>query len=482
MLHNRSEASPNVQVWVDHYKANPDKTSSDLPDPIVSSIQEGDDPKHDPDYEPDEPDASNSKEGNQLRRSKWKRPFQAEPDSSSGNPPHPPPGGGAGGAGGSGGSGSTGNTQSGSTTGSHAMSTSDQTSDEASTGKAAKRARQKSADVNPKNTPFYDPIPTTPPQHPKADNFGKFTQESVLPSGQFSSPASISSSVQTPSLTGSYHTIDSSGGSIQNFGIPSHQPYSPPLSPTAIGHKYKGSKPTLMNPSILEESVASVQDIISTNIVAVSAFQTADLIQSLPASELHPFIVEFGGIILNTCLKWSNKMNWAIWRGSLVLEGLNAEHIQIVIKIAEGEHVSSELEGTISNAGKVLLSEAKCYEFLANIDPESEITPHYYGVFQSSSGSVALVLEDDGKRLPRGSLSSLNDSEKHKLFETAQELHGLGVLHGDLEERNIVADGNGKFHIIDFQNSIHNHQNGCEELEQFAAKMGLDFEILIKLL
>ncbi|KAJ3820668.1 hypothetical protein F5880DRAFT_1509175, partial [Lentinula raphanica] len=102
-----------------------------------------------------------------------------------------------------------------------------------------------------------------------------------------------------------------------------------------------------------------------------------------------------------------------------------------------------------------------------------------HGVF-NGSGAIGLVLGDGGDRLPRDSLQTLDNSEKRKIFNKAEHLHRLGILHGDLSERNILMDEDRDFRIIDFHILQLDHQcswngsNGCHELEQFADAMMLE--------
>ncbi|KAJ3996047.1 hypothetical protein F5050DRAFT_1895307 [Lentinula boryana] len=200
----------------------------------------------------------------------------------------------------------------------------------------------------------------------------------------------------------------------------------------------------------------------------------ADSVPSAPES----IVVDRAGIILHELIARSQS-DYIIWRGILILEGLDftADHLPIVVKLADWERDRVSQSG-ISAAGRVLLAEAKIYEYLANVAPQSEITPHYYGTF-NDSGSIALIIDNGGDRLPSNSLAKLDDNEKHKLFEKAKQLHRLGIYHYDLSERNIIMDEDRNLRIIDFHHAKLNHYcswtgfGGCDELKQFADDLKL---------
>ncbi|KAJ3798373.1 hypothetical protein GGU11DRAFT_591145 [Lentinula aff. detonsa] len=332
----------------------------------------------------------------------------------------------------------------------------------------------------PGTRPVYFPIPfsmTTPPRRTMAAIASQSAGESHslpvyegTPPGRRSSVASIASDPSTVS-SASGTSLWSSGGSIASS---SHTapPSSSPSSPSGSHSGKSSAASILMRGTHMREPGSESGS--TTGVAAAPA--PADPAQNLPPKAI---VVDRGGTILDIQLAESEEMNWIIWGGNLILEGLDfaVEHIRIVIKLADWER-DSEKEGNISEAGTALLAEAKIYEYLAKVAPDFDITPHYYGVF-NDSGSIALVLEDGGERLRRNSLETLDDSEKHELFEKAQQLHRLGILHGDLTERNILMGEDKNFRLIDFHVSQLDHKcswngsNGCGELEQFAEDLGM---------
>ncbi|KAH8111575.1 hypothetical protein DFH11DRAFT_1791681 [Phellopilus nigrolimitatus] len=74
------------------------------------------------------------------------------------------------------------------------------------------------------------------------------------------------------------------------------------------------------------------------------------------------------------------------------------------------------------------------------------IAPQCFGMFES--GGALRKWED------------LNPDEKEKVLLVAQELHGLGIVHGDLEPRNVVRTIAGGFSILDFTES---RKHNCKE-------------------
>ncbi|KAJ3773267.1 hypothetical protein FB446DRAFT_703211 [Lentinula raphanica] len=521
------ERSENGGIWNDPYRGVRPQ-SDQLPDPIVSSSQAGDDPKHDRDYDPDEVDSEDSEyspssatdaHGNKLRRSKRKKTKKRANPGPSGKPPHPPPpGGGTGGAGGAGGAG-TRRSKSGTGTRTTSAGTTQGSSSRASSGRSAKRARQKvgnhiieiavqnihlafnctkpmlqskgfscfqrvpftDTDAPTEAAPVHFPIPfstITPPRRSMAATLASLSSPQLhhprTPPGRRSSLASVSSVSSLVSSAGGASVL-SSGGSIASST--NTAPVSTPPSSPSGSHRSKGSVASIsvMHGVDVPGSIDPVQNITSS---AVATPVPTDPVQNIVQNTI---VVSCGGTILDTLIAESKEMGWIVWGGDLILEGVGfpIDHVRIVIKLSDWERDSSAVEGTISDAGNSILAEAKFYEHLANVAPNSDITPEYHGVF-NGSGAIGLVLGDGGDRLPRDSLQTLDNSEKRKIFNKAEHLHRLGILHGDLSERNILMDEDRDFRIIDFHISQLDHQcswngsNGCHELEQFADAMMLE--------
>ncbi|KIK64949.1 hypothetical protein GYMLUDRAFT_380335 [Collybiopsis luxurians FD-317 M1] len=252
-------------------------------------------------------------------------------------------------------------------------------------------------------------------------------------------------------------------------------------SSLGIGPQSNTSSPPTAPPSSNSPSPTSLTDLKGDGPITGKA--TGSITTS--AADSNHFggafiIATHAGIILDTRIAESSI--GIVWGGVLIPEGVYhangrpAEHIRIAVKLVDWERDSEKEEGTISGDGQAILKEAEVYEYLANMAPESHITPKYYGVF-NCSGAIALILEDGGERLPQESLEKLKDIEKHYLFEMAQQLHNLGIKHNDLSSHNILIDTTGKLSIIDFRNAqLGHHCPGpfaCDELQEFATRIKL---------
>ncbi|KAJ3923471.1 hypothetical protein F5877DRAFT_63273 [Lentinula edodes] len=176
-------------------------------------------------------------------------------------------------------------------------------------------------------------------------------------------------------------------------------------------------------------------------------------------------IVDHAGVILDTKVHQSTK--GIVWGGKMYLEGLKPapKPVHVVVKLADWERDSEAPEGSQTPYGKSLCYEAKIYHHLVG----SNIGPHFYGVFDNS-GSIALVLEYKGKRLP--DFGTLTDDRKQMLFNQACNLHSLGVKHKYLAPRNVLVNKEGDLTIVDFHRSKLGHKckgsRRCSELRDFA--------------
>jgi len=85
------------------------------------------------------------------------------------------------------------------------------------------------------------------------------------------------------------------------------------------------------------------------------------------------------------------------------------------------------------------------------------IAPYCYGAFEGD-GADAIILE-----LCNGILRSwdeLCDLERVEVYRLVQDLHSIGIVHGDLEPRNVVRVHGGGFRLIDFSES---RKHNCKE-------------------
>ncbi|KAJ3827505.1 hypothetical protein F5880DRAFT_1200622 [Lentinula raphanica] len=169
-----------------------------------------------------------------------------------------------------------------------------------------------------------------------------------------------------------------------------------------------------------------------------------------------------------------------VWAGNMYLEGLDVPEdinpLSIIVKLSEWSTNPDVPDGTESKGGSQLRGEAKIYEHIKNVAANWQSTSqsdldsivcHYYGLY-NDSGSLALVLDNGGDRLPFRKWQDCKDVQlKKDIYEKVVELHtNWGVKHNDVKPRNIVK-AEGVIRIIDFHTSeIHVCQGPqlCEEL------------------
>ncbi|KAF8828683.1 hypothetical protein HHX47_DHR3000156 [Lentinula edodes] len=299
-----------------------------------------------------------------------------------------------------------------------------------------------------------------------------FSEYSVIPM-----PVSVPSGTDKPPRRGSFTTsIGSSSGasssgttanSIENQ--PLFSPHSGPVVPEGIAAT-RSTDNSLTQPA----SQSIVESSNATSVIESSSQK------ALP-------IVDHAGVILDTKVHQSTK--GIVWGGKMYLEGLKPapKPVHVVVKLADWERDSEAPEGSQTPYGKSLCYEAKIYHHLVG----SNIGPHFYGVF-NNSGSIALVLEYKGKRLPDfGTLTDdryfhscmmgsgifsdiavFSFSRKQMLFNQACNLHSLGVKHKYLAPRNVLVNKEGDLTIVDFHRSKLGHKckgsRRCSELRDFA--------------
>ncbi|KAH9042056.1 hypothetical protein EDB85DRAFT_1857198 [Lactarius pseudohatsudake] len=86
------------------------------------------------------------------------------------------------------------------------------------------------------------------------------------------------------------------------------------------------------------------------------------------------------------------------------------------------------------------------------------ITPHCYGAFGGGRTDV-LILGLCGDTLK--GWDELNFSEQTQVYGLVWDLHRVGIIHGDLEPRNIARIPGGGFRLIDFSESV---RHTCVEI------------------
>ncbi|KAF8213849.1 hypothetical protein K438DRAFT_1802366 [Mycena galopus ATCC 62051] len=148
------------------------------------------------------------------------------------------------------------------------------------------------------------------------------------------------------------------------------------------------------------------------------------------------------------------------------------DSILIAVKMAIPRE-NANTEENDDEEREIIRKEGLVYEFLAKTGKQG-IIPHYYGVFEDSVGTVALVLDNGGTALK--TFKDYLDSAQ-KLFAKAVEMHSAGVRHHDLEQRNVVQDSDGDLRIIDFHIAEMGYRcrgrDKCKELSKLRDALGL---------
>ncbi|KAK7031577.1 hypothetical protein R3P38DRAFT_3393474 [Favolaschia claudopus] len=193
--------------------------------------------------------------------------------------------------------------------------------------------------------------------------------------------------------------------------------------------------------------------------------------------ERSPSTIRYAGVILEDRLR-KRTGTADVWSGRIILEdGTDDDSsMPIVVKMA----ISGESAGESKDNEELttlLRKEGSIYEGLAKADLDG-ITPRYYGTFENDLGTVFLVLEDGGEKVDK--LEKLPEEQRQKLFAKAKALHQVGVIHNDLERRNLVQDPSGEVTIIDFDIARDQHhcpgEKECKELVNFAKALKLKSE------
>ncbi|KAJ3740189.1 hypothetical protein DFH05DRAFT_1559922 [Lentinula detonsa] len=487
--------SLNSQRWTDPYKGVKYSSNDPAPEPIDHG---SDDSIRDPDYHPgrqshvQQDTEDNDAEPRRSKRKTGRKQTQRPGWNDGGHPRHPPPDGGNGRGGGSGGAGSAGGAGN-SHSGAHGESSHNKryaNAEDSSSRSGAKRGRHH-ADINVQADEIHLAFNCIQPllqssafsHYFRVTNLSKGTTDFPIPydrSKSFITPprrilaAAIASRnegdpdlpIVDTSQRRSSVASTASGTSTLSSNAADSSFWSSPKSATSSAYTAPPSS-TPSSPSGAQKGVAPGITMAHPNIAAISTPADPQMHVDLSV------VVRHGGTILDT--KISQSAIGIVWGGNMILEGLSfaVDPIRVVVKLADWD---SEMEASISEHGKAILEEAKIYEYLAEIAPKSDIIPHYYGVF-NGAGSIALVLSDEGERLPRGAFEALDDDKKRKLFAMTQKLHELGIEHRDISPRNILMDQDENLRIIDFHISKLGHKCpgpiACGELKQLAEDLKL---------
>ncbi|KAJ7468472.1 hypothetical protein FB451DRAFT_373959, partial [Mycena latifolia] len=122
-----------------------------------------------------------------------------------------------------------------------------------------------------------------------------------------------------------------------------------------------------------------------------------------------------------------------------------------------------------------LRNEALMYDALASL--QGSALPRMAGCFQGKGWTI-LVIEDCGRSVTAEDLPFLSLEQRRMLWRHACSIHGSGIVHHDLEPRNLVVSSSGEVRVIDFAFARAGHvcqQISCTELESFQKLLGLDY-------
>ncbi|KAL5498957.1 hypothetical protein ACEPAH_1475 [Sanghuangporus vaninii] len=86
----------------------------------------------------------------------------------------------------------------------------------------------------------------------------------------------------------------------------------------------------------------------------------------------------------------------------------------------------------------------------------ADLAPRCYGLYDSTY-MLALILDYGGEALTNLPWSSVAFRDRLRIFELLSALHKIGIIHKDIEPRNIVRSSDGSLKLIDFsQAGFHN--------------------------
>lgn len=182
---------------------------------------------------------------------------------------------------------------------------------------------------------------------------------------------------------------------------------------------------------------------------------------------LHPFSNNI--LALPLC---ANNGNRRLWLTRFVGSGSTGNAWQccfdgsvdfLVVKIVEVlRRADADKRQRLHDEFNIYLTLEQAYQ---SRQSRNRVAPQCYGAFEGN-GVAVLILD-----LCAGVLNEweeLNDSERSQVFKLARDLHCIGIIHGDLEPRNIARTREGGFCLIDFSESRRHTWKGskrCVELQ-----------------
>ncbi|KAJ7089833.1 hypothetical protein B0H15DRAFT_273538 [Mycena belliarum] len=217
-----------------------------------------------------------------------------------------------------------------------------------------------------------------------------------------------------------------------------------------------------------------------TNLLSRSGSPFPEKSAGSPANSGHPTYnpyntVESAGILIEGLLAKPLGADMCIlWSGGMILEDTSddGDSIPVAVKMAIPQDNGDK--EAMNDTIETLRHEGLVYELLAK-SGEQKVSPRYFGIFEDNAGSVALIVENGGTALK--SFDGLSAQHREALFEKAEQMHTVGIVHNDLEPRNIVESAEGELRIIDFDSADMGHscsgKEECEELLEFKKALGL---------
>ncbi|KIL58963.1 hypothetical protein M378DRAFT_27259 [Amanita muscaria Koide BX008] len=119
-----------------------------------------------------------------------------------------------------------------------------------------------------------------------------------------------------------------------------------------------------------------------------------------------------------------------------------------IAKIVEVlRHADADNRQRLRNEFKIYLTLEKAYQ---SSQLDDRIAPRCYGAFKGDGVDVLILDLCDGVLDEWGELS---DPERSQIYKLVQDLHRIGIVHEDLEPRNIARTREGGFYLIDFSES-----------------------------
>ncbi|OCB90009.1 kinase-like protein [Sanghuangporus baumii] len=99
----------------------------------------------------------------------------------------------------------------------------------------------------------------------------------------------------------------------------------------------------------------------------------------------------------------------------------------------------------------------------------ADLAPRCYGLYDSTY-MLALILDYEGEALTNLPWSSVPFRDRLRIFELLSALHKIGIIHKDIEPRNIVRSSDGSLKLIDFSQAGFHDCPGIREASRILEK------------